>query len=557
MKTHGIRRSFTTRIFATVLLVALVPLAITNYAMLPLLLDGVEAQRARQAQGRLQTAALRLGEMAGRLTARMNAVAESPALGEGAFSPAGEEALYQALFSLLEPVYEEGRFYLYSQDGGVYAVNGGAQAPEFTPDWGVFRAAAQQPGETIFLPADGTALCAVRTVGTGFLLAQVDAARLDALLLDCCGENENLLALNAQGRLTYALQPANAQPVAQALRRQLLAGETLAGMGDENNYHLLREETTGLFLILQQPRVFNAGVRETYSLVCAVMGLLCLLLCLWGGWVLSRHLSRPVRELSAAMEQAQQGNFSLRLPAGREDELGRLNDSFNRMMTEYQENLRRSVQHEKELNDARLRMMQAQLNPHFLYNTLDSIIWMEERGRGREAILMVSSLARLFRLSISRGRSEITVREELEQVRHYLTIQKMRFKNKFEYTITWDEEALEETTVKLIVQPMAENAINHAIDETQDEALHIAIHAGVTANEVVFTIEDDGVGMPSEVVARLLTAPAGKSGIGVKNVHERIRLTYGEPYGIQVRSVEDEGTCVTIRLPRRKGGGAA
>ena len=93
--------------------------------------------------------------------------------------------------------------------------------------------------------------------------------------------------------------------------------------------------------------------------------------------------------------------------------------------------------------------------------------------------------------------------------------------------------------------------------ETQDEALHIAIHAGVTVNEVVFTIEDDGVGMPSEVVAKLLTAPAGKSGIGVKNVHERIRLTYGEPYGIQVRSVEDEGTCVTIRLPRRKGGGAA
>ena len=203
-----------------------------------------------------------------------------------------------------------------------------------------------------------------------------------------------------------------------------------------------------------------------------------------------------------------------------------------------------------------LQLIQAQVNPHFLYNTLDSIIWMEERGRGREAILMVSSLARLFRLSISRGRSEITVREELEQVRHYLIIQKMRFKNKFEYTITWDEAALEETTVKLIVQPMAENAINHAIDETQDEALHIAIHAGVTEEEVIFTIEDDGVGMPPEVVDRLLTAPAGKSGIGVKNVHERIRLTYGEPYGIQVRSVEDEGTCVTIRLPRRKKGDA-
>ncbi len=141
-------------------------------------------------------------------------------------------------------------------------------------------------------------------------------------------------------------------------------------------------------------------------------------------------------------------------------------------------------------------------------------------------------------------------------MRHYLIIQKMRFKNKFEYAITWDEAALEETTVKLIVQPMAENAINHAIDEAHDEALHIAIHAGLTADEVVFTIEDDGVGMPPEVVSRLLTAPAGKSGIGVKNVHERIRLTYGEPYGVQVRSVQDEGTCVTIRIPRRKGGAA-
>ncbi len=200
-----------------------------------------------------------------------------------------------------------------------------------------------------------------------------------------------------------------------------------------------------------------------------------------------------------------------------------------------------------------LNALQAQINPHFLYNTLDSIIWMEERGRGREAILMVSSLAKLFRLSISRGRSEITVREELEQVRNYLIIQKMRFKNKFEYTITWDEAALEETTVKLIVQPITENAINHAIDEARDEALHIAIHAGVTKSEVVFTIEDDGVGMPPEVVSGLLIEKSGKSGIGVKNVHERIQLTYGENYGLEVRSVEDVGTCVIIRIPRKKG----
>ena len=551
MKTHGIRRSFTTRIFATVLLVALVPLAITNYAMLPLLLDGVEAQRARQAQGRLQTAALRLGELAGRLTARMNVVAESPALGEGAFSPAGEEALYQALFSLLEPVYEEGRFYLYSQDGGVYAVNGGAQAPEFTPDWGVFRAAAQQPGETIFLPADGTALCAVRTVGTGFLLAQVDAARLDALLLDCCGENENLLALNAQGRLTYALQPANAQPVAQALRRQLLAGETLAGMGDENNYHLLREETTGLFLILQQPRVFNAGVRETYSLVCAVMGLLCLLLCLWGGWVLSRHLSRPVRELSAAMEQAQQGNFSLRLPAGREDELGRLNDSFNRMMTEYQENLRRSVQHEKELNDARLRMMQAQLNPHFLYNTLDSLKWMGVAHNAPQVSALAADLASLLRASIS-GNEFVTLEEELELVERYIDIQSIRFADRFVCEIAVDEQYQGCMVPKLVLQPLVENAILHGVSDREDG--YIKLWAEGDEKTVTLFVSDNGCGMPPEMVAAINRGDAREAGghLGIYNVNSIIKLHFGAQYGISASSAPGRGSRVRVRLPNHK-----
>ena len=288
----------------------------------------------------------------------------------------------------------------------------------------------------------------------------------------------------------------------------------------------------------------------TVVLICA------LLLSLAVATMMSYRLMLPIRHVADAIGRVESGNLSEGIPETGFREVRAISESFNRMLRRIRALMDQIVQEQEIKRLYELNALQAQINPHFLYNTLDSIIWMEERGRGREAILMVSSLARLFRLSISRGGSEITVREELEQVRHYLIIQKMRFKNKFEYTITWDEAALEETTVKLIVQPMAENAINHAIDETQDEALHIAIHAGVTEEEVIFTIEDDGVGMPPEVVDRLLTAPAGKSGIGIKNVHERIRLTYGEPYGIQVRSVEDEGTCVTIRLPRRKKGDA-
>lgn len=550
MKARGIRRSFTTRIFATVLLVALVPLAITNYAMLPLLLDSVEAQRARQAETRLQTAVQRLGALGGRIAARLDAVAESPAVGAPS---AEEEALYRALYSLLEPVYEEGRFYLYNQDGSrVYAVNGGAQAPEFTPDWGVFRAAAQRPGETIFLSsAVGTALCAARTAGEGFLLAEVDAARLDALLLDCCGENENLLALNAEGRLVYALQPANAQPVAQALRRQLLAGEPLTGAGDENNYHLLREEATGLFLILQQPRVFNAGVRETYSLVCALMGLLCLGLCLWGGWVLSRHLSRPVRELSAAMEQAQQGNFSLRLPQGREDELGRLNDSFNRMMAEYQENLRRSVQHEKELNDARLRMMQAQLNPHFLYNTLDSLKWMGVAHDVPQAAALAADLASLLRASIS-GNEFVTLEEELELVERYIDIQSIRFADRFVCEIAVEEQYQGCMVPKLVLQPLVENAILHGVSDREDG--YIKLWAEGDEKTITLFVSDNGCGMPPEMVAAINRGDAREAGghLGIYNVNSIIKLHFGAQYGISASSAPGQGSRVSVRLPNHK-----
>ncbi len=297
-------------------------------------------------------------------------------------------------------------------------------------------------------------------------------------------------------------------------------------------------------------------LQAAFVRVLTVVLLCALLLSLAVATVMAYRLMRPIRHVADAIGRVESGNLAEGIPETGFREVRAISSAFNRMLRRVRALMEQILQEQEAKRLYELNALQAQINPHFLYNTLDSIIWMEERGRGREAILMVSSLAKLFRLSISRGRSEITVREELEQVRHYLIIQKMRFKNKFEYAITWDEAALEETTVKLIVQPMAENAINHAIDETHDEALHITIHAGLTADEVVFTIEDDGVGMPPEVVSRLLTAPAGKSGIGVKNVHERIRLTYGEPYGVQVRSVQDEGTCVTIRIPRRKGGAA-
>lgn len=162
---------------------------------------------------------------------------------------------------------------------------------------------------------------------------------------------------------------------------------------------------------------------------------------------------------------------------------------------------------------------------------------------------MVTALARLFRISISKGMRTITVQEELEHVRNYLIIQNMRFQNKFEYTITAEDEVLSLMTLKLIVQPIVENAIQHGLEEYMVERGFVSISAYIHAEALVFKIEDNGTGMPAEQVESILTVPAGKSGIGVRNVHERIQLTFGKDYGIQISSVEDEGTQVYLRLP--------
>jgi two-component system sensor histidine kinase YesM len=269
--------------------------------------------------------------------------------------------------------------------------------------------------------------------------------------------------------------------------------------------------------------------------------------------VMAYWVTRPMRQVEHSMRRVESGDLNMALAETGFREVRAVTAAFNHMIARIRALMDQIVQEQETKRLYELNALQAQINPHFLYNTLDSIIWMEERGRSQEAITMVSSLAKLFRISISKGRSVITAREELEHVRNYLIIQKMRFKDKFTYEIEAQEEALSERTVKLIVQPLVENAINHAIDESQPEALHIRISALIAEEDLLFVVADNGIGIPGEVLKNILTTPKGRSGIGIKNVHERIQLTYGGKYGLQIESEEDEGTTVTIRLPRYQG----
>ncbi|WP_394977550.1 histidine kinase [Candidatus Allofournierella merdipullorum] len=268
---------------------------------------------------------------------------------------------------------------------------------------------------------------------------------------------------------------------------------------------------------------------------------------------ISARISDPIRRLEQSVKELEAGVQEVAI---REDgcyEVRRLAHSIASMVSTMRHLMDDIILQEKRKRRSELEVLQSQINPHFLYNTLDSVIWMTEAGRYDEAIQMVTSLARLFRIALSRGRSFIPLADELEHARHYMTIQQIRYQDKFTASVTAEEGVEGLYTLKLIVQPLLENAIYHGMAGCEEDG-RITVTARRDGSDLVIDVADNGTGMPPEVVERLLdesqpqTRSSG-SGIGVRNVHRRIRLTFGEQYGLEVFSEPDEGTTVRIRLP--------
>ena len=204
------------------------------------------------------------------------------------------------------------------------------------------------------------------------------------------------------------------------------------------------------------------------------------------------------------------------------------------------------------LRKTELKALQAQINPHFLYNTLDSIQWMCEQGKMQDAVKMVGALAKLFRISINRGYEFVTVEDELNHAKSYLIIQSYRYKNQFSYRFEVEGQVLQYLCNKVTLQPIIENAIYHGIGRMVDEG-ELVITAREDGNDIVFSVQDNGVGMTEEQCCNILRKDApGSSGIGLKNVNDRLKIYFGEPYGITIHSVPDEGTTVFVRFPKKE-----
>ncbi|WP_084147021.1 cache domain-containing sensor histidine kinase [Paenibacillus wynnii] len=267
--------------------------------------------------------------------------------------------------------------------------------------------------------------------------------------------------------------------------------------------------------------------------------------------LMSALIASPIRKLERTVKQVGEGDLNTPIDVSGTYEVEQLSKRFNLMLQRIRQLMDQIIYEQETKRKGELEVLQSQINPHFLYNTLNSVIRLAERGKTDEVVTMIQSLSKFFRISLSKGKNIITIQEELDHIRHYLVIQSFRFKNKFRFEIFADEEVLPYQTIKLILQPIVENALYHGIEMMPDEGL-ISIQAKLKEGIVEISICDNGLGMSEETLKGILTGGSksgGGSGVGVRNVNERIGLYFGREYGLSFESEIEEGTTVTITFP--------
>lgn len=296
---------------------------------------------------------------------------------------------------------------------------------------------------------------------------------------------------------------------------------------------------------------FEMGISGTRMFVIMLVSLSILMIIVLNQLV-SARIAKPLQRLNDSVKDWEAGNMNPDIYVGGSLEVEHLGKTLRSTVEQIRELMHDILVEQEEKRKSELDALQSQINPHFLYNTLDSIVWMIEGERYEDAVFMITQLASLFRISLSRGKTIISIEDEIRHAKNYMNIQKIRYKNVFAIDFEIAEDILNCCTVKLVVQPLLENAIYYGV-ECMDGDGEIKVVGYRRDEDIYIEVRDNGLGMPQETVEALLTennrVRKSGSGVGLINVHNRIKLRFGEPYGLEVESQPDEGTTVRIHLP--------
>lgn len=354
-----------------------------------------------------------------------------------------------------------------------------------------------------------------------------------------------------QQQLYNELQTENIAVVLEAETDTVITGED----SEERLYTISRSEKTGWTVVgcvyVEELLAESSKAQSVYVVMAFALVAVSLIL----SSVISKKITRPLQRLKNAMAKVQEGDFDKAgIEVETENEIGSLTSSFNVMTEKIQELMQENVREQKEKRKSELKALQSQINPHFLYNTLDSIIWMAEGKKNEEVVLMTASLARLLRQSISNEEEVVPIWQEVEYVKSYLTIQKMRYKDKLEFEIEVAPSIRYINIIKLVLQPLIENAIYHGLKYKENKGM-LHVYGYERGKDAVIEIIDNGVGMSKETLEHIFEKHKvnyHSNGVGVYNVQQRLQLYYGKDYGISYESMLGVGTTVTIVIPKNQ-----
>jgi len=374
--------------------------------------------------------------------------------------------------------------------------------------------------------------------------------------------NDNMIRLEVVLRTIETLS-GYVDVMKKQIKEKKKVDENMEVLENIRNITLLIEEDIQEFILyeLKESEKLNNEIQESFqSWVVTNIIVLCLvvLFSILAIWIISGSISHPIKELCKSTKLISEGNFDVRVESVASNELDILGKSFNMMAVKVKELIDSNIREQENMKKSELKALQAQINPHFLYNTLDTILWMADSGKREQVKEIVKALSSFFRISLSKGKDFITIKEEIEHISSYLTIQKIRYRNILNYKIIIDERIYRYKILNLTLQPLVENALYHGIKNRRAGGF-IEVRGYEKNNEVIFEIMDNGVGMTPEKYSMIIeelndngSPKIKESGFGLNNVHKRIKLYYGKDYGISIDSNYKVGTNVYVRMAIRE-----
>ena len=560
--------SFKSRVFFMCLLATLVPLLISSVVMVHIFTMSLN----RQSEGAAKQQITEIGERFSRLLEDCeNACAELTADGTAAWNLIDnttieiQKGMYLSLYQAVQEIYGHAQCSVYDAGGRLrFTTDTLPREGKLPVYWGLLRKAFQSEGMTYYRTDPYLAVTDPSILMQGaYSLENSHGARTGYVVLDFTRDNfdnvfsgfysltDTILILDDHRKPVYCSRPDYSEAQVSGIIAELMKpqGTAEAGKGAQQ-YLCLQEPERGFYVILCRQAPISAPAVRIMGTVVLGLSLLSLALSLVISEALARHITKPVSRLDKAIAKVKDGDLSIQVKVKTNDELGRLTESFNQMVKDLKRYLEDRVQQQKDLNETTLRLYQTQLNPHFLYNTLDTIKWSAKIHQIPEIAVLAENLAVILRKSIS-SKPFIRLREELDTIESYIKIQKIRFAGRFLYE-TEIPDVLEDCMIpKMILQPLVENAIIHGLDGCENG--YICIYAAQKDGILRISVTDDGCGMGQEMLDWINSPdPIKRDGhLGLYNVIRILKLYYGEEYGMQAES-DAEGTTVTLTLPAQK-----